>query len=73
MGQEALALGAKELQRVTMIASCMQGDLACASAAKLFAHRISPSQNIILRLKPRYHAPQAVHKLRAYTLVEKPT
>ena len=43
-------MSAKELQRVTVISSCVKGNLACASAAKLLA--VTPRH--VKRLKARY-------------------
>ena len=50
MGQETFPLSARELQRVTVISSCVQGDLACARAAELLD--LTPRH--IQRLKARY-------------------
>ena len=47
---ETYTLNAKELQRVTVISSCVKGNLACASAAKLL--ELTPRH--IKRLKARY-------------------
>jgi len=47
---ETYTLSAKELQRVTVIASCVQGNLACASAAKL----LDLTARHVKRLKARY-------------------
>ena len=47
---ETYALSAKELQRVSVISSCVKGNLSCASAAKLLA--ITPRH--VKRLKARY-------------------
>lgn len=50
MRQETCTLSQKELQRVTVIAQCVQGNLTCARAAELLA--LSPRH--IKRLKSRY-------------------
>jgi transposase len=50
MRQETCTLSQKELQRVTVISACMQGNLACARAAELLD--LSPRH--IKRLKARY-------------------
>ena len=50
MGQETFTLSQKELQRVTVISRCVQGNLTCASAAELLD--LSPRH--IKRLKARY-------------------
>ena len=50
MRQETCTLSQKELQRVTVISQCVQGNLACARAAELLA--LSPRH--IKRLKSRY-------------------
>jgi transposase len=50
MRQETFTLSAQELQRVTVIASCVRGDLACARAAKLLD--VTPRH--VKRLKARY-------------------
>jgi transposase len=47
---ETYTLSAKELQRVSVIARCVKGDLACASAAELLA--VTPRH--VKRLKARY-------------------
>src|ERR1017187_6071387 len=47
---ETFTLSAKELQRVTVIANCVNGNLACASAAELLA--VTPRH--VKRLKARY-------------------
>lgn len=47
---ETFTLSAKELQRVTVISTCVKGNLACASAAKLLA--VTPRH--VKRLKARY-------------------
>ncbi|MBZ5699048.1 MAG: helix-turn-helix domain-containing protein, partial [Acidobacteriia bacterium] len=47
---ETYTLSAKELQRVTVISSCVKGNLACASAAKLL--ELTPRH--VKRLKARY-------------------
>jgi transposase len=47
---ETYTLSAKELQRVTVISSCVKGNLACASAAKLLV--VTPRH--VKRLKARY-------------------
>jgi transposase len=47
---ETFTLSAKELQRVTVISSCVKGNLVCASAAKLLA--VTPRH--VKRLKARY-------------------
>ena len=47
---ETFTLSAKELQRVTVIANCVNGNLACASAAELLA--VTPRH--VQRLKARY-------------------
>src|ERR1035437_10884927 len=47
---ETFTLSAKELQRVTVIANCVNGNLACASAAELLA--LTPRH--VKRLKARY-------------------
>jgi transposase len=47
---ETYALSAKELQRVSVISSCVQGNLSCASAAKLLA--VTPRH--VKRLKARF-------------------
>ena len=47
---ETCVLSAKELQRVTVISSCVKGNLACASDAKLLA--LTPRH--VKRLKARY-------------------
>ena len=47
---ETYTLSAKELQRVTVISSCVKGNLACARAAKLLA--LTPRH--VKRLKARY-------------------
>jgi transposase len=47
---ETYVLSAKELQRVTVISSCVKGNLACARAAKLLA--LTPRH--VKRLKARY-------------------
>jgi transposase len=49
MATETFTLSAKELQRVTVISSCVQGERACASAAEL----LSLSVRHIKRLKKR--------------------
>lgn len=49
MGQETFTLSQKELQRVSVISTCIKGDLACASAAELLC--LSVRQ--IKRLKKR--------------------
>src|SRR5712691_9686897 len=49
MRQETFTLSQKELQRVSVISTCIQGDLACASAAEL----LSLSVRHIKRLKKR--------------------
>ena len=50
MRQETFTLSQKELQRVTVIEQCVQGNLTCARAAELLA--LSPRH--IKRLKSRY-------------------
>lgn len=50
MRQETFTLSQKELQRVTVIAQCVQGNLTCARAAELLD--LSPRH--IKRLKSRY-------------------
>jgi len=50
MRQETFTLSQKELQRVTVISRCVQGNLTCASAAELLD--LSPRH--IKRLKARY-------------------
>src|ERR1700734_3496978 len=50
MRQGTLTLSQKELQRVTVISRCVQGNLTCASAAELLD--LSPRH--IKRLKSRY-------------------
>jgi len=50
MRQETFTLSQKELQRVTVIAQCVQGNLTCARAAELLA--LSPRH--VKRLKSRY-------------------
>ena len=50
MRQETFTLSQKELQRVTVIVQCVQGNLACARAAELLA--LSPRH--VKRLKSRY-------------------
>lgn len=50
MRQETFTLSQKELQRVTVIEQCVQGNLTCARAAELLA--LSPRH--IKRLKARY-------------------
>ena len=50
MGQETFPLSARELQRVTVISSCVQGNLACARAAELLD--LTPRH--VKRLKARY-------------------
>lgn len=50
MRQETFTLSQKELQRVTVISQCVQGNLTCASAAALLD--LSPRH--IKRLKARY-------------------
>src|SRR5487761_477011 len=50
MRQETCTLSQKELQRVTVISQCIQGNLACARAAELLD--LSPRH--IKRLKARY-------------------
>ena len=50
MRQETFTLSQKELQRVTVISQCLQGNLTCARAAELLA--LSPRH--IKRLKARY-------------------
>jgi transposase len=50
MSQETFRLSQKELQRVAVISSCVQGDLVCARAAELLA--LTPRQ--VKRLKSRY-------------------
>ena len=50
MRQETFTLSQKELQRMTVIAQCVQGNLTCARAAELLA--LSPRP--IKRLKSRY-------------------
>lgn len=50
MRQETFTLSQKELQRVTVISQCVQGNLTCARAAELLA--LSPRH--IKRLKARY-------------------
>jgi transposase len=47
---ETYTLSAKELQRVSVISSCVKGNLSCASAAKLLA--VTPRH--VKRLKARY-------------------
>jgi len=47
---ETYTLSAKELQRVSVISRCVQGNLACASAAKLL--EVTPRH--VKRLKARY-------------------
>jgi transposase len=50
MRQETFTLSQKELQRVTVIAQCVQGNLTCARAAELLAL----SARHVKRLKSRY-------------------
>jgi transposase len=50
MRQETFTLSQKELQRVTVISQCVQGNLTCARAAELLA--LSPRH--VQRLKARY-------------------
>lgn len=50
MRQETFTLSQKELQRVTVISQCVQGNLTCARAAELLA--LSPRH--VKRLKSRY-------------------
>jgi len=50
MRQETFTLSQKELQRVTVLSQCVQGNLACARAAELLA--ITPRH--VKRLKARY-------------------
>jgi transposase len=50
MLRETIRLSAQELQRVTVIASCVKGELACARAAELL--QITPRH--VQRLKVRY-------------------
>jgi transposase len=50
MNRETFHLSQKELQRVAVISSCIQGTLTCARAAELLA--LSPRQ--VKRLKSRY-------------------
>ena len=50
MNRETFRLSQKELQRVTVISSCIKGDLTCARAAELLA--ITPRH--VHRLKARY-------------------
>jgi len=50
MRQETFTLSQKELQRVTVISRCVQGNLTCARAAELLA--LSPRH--VKRLKSRY-------------------
>src|SRR5258708_8317615 len=49
MRPETFTLNQKELQRVSVISTCLKGDLACASAAEL----LSLSVRQIKRLKKR--------------------
>src|SRR5438552_19180635 len=49
MRQETFTLSQQELQRVSVISTCIKGDLACASAAEL----LSLSVRQIKRLKKR--------------------
>src|SRR5260370_33060499 len=49
MRQETFTLSQKELQRVSVISTCIKGDLACASAAAL----LPLSMRQIKRLKKR--------------------
>ena len=50
MRQETFTLSQKELQRVTVISQCVQGNLTCARAAEL----LDRSPRHIKRLKSRY-------------------
>ena len=50
MNRETITLSQKELQRVAVIAQCVQGNLACARAAELLAL----SSRHVKRLKARY-------------------
>ena len=50
MKQETCTLSQKELQRVTVLSQCVQGNLTCARAAELLD--LSPRH--IKRLKARY-------------------
>jgi transposase len=50
MRQETFRLSQKELQRVTVISSCLKGDLACARAAEL----LDLTVRHVKRLKSRY-------------------
>src|SRR5271169_4906560 len=50
MRQETFRLSQKELQRVTVISSCLKGDLACARAAEL----LDLTVRHVRRLKSRY-------------------
>jgi transposase len=50
MRQETFTLSQKELQRVTVIAQCVQGNLTCARAAEL----LDLSRRHVKRLKSRY-------------------
>ena len=49
MSQETFTLSQKELQRVTVLSTCLKGELACASAAEL----LSLSVRHVKRLKKR--------------------
>src|SRR5258707_3903961 len=50
MRGRTFALSQKELQRVSVISSCVKGDMACARAAEL----LSPSVRQVKRLKKRF-------------------
>ena len=51
MRQETFALSQKELQRVSVLSTCLKGDLACASAAALLGLSVPPVKRLKKRLR----------------------
>ena len=51
MRQETFTLSQKELQRVSVISTCIQGDLACASAAELLCLSVRQIKRLKKRLR----------------------
>src|SRR5580765_5058622 len=51
MRQETFTLSQKELQRVTVISSCIKGDVACARAAELLCLSVRQIKRLKKRLR----------------------
>lgn len=51
MRQETFTLSQKELQRVSVISTCIKGDLACASAAELLSLSVRQIKHLKKRMR----------------------